>query len=47
MKISRMGVGRQEVSHDDPCRKGFRSRLGAACVIDEPFASSEFFEDLH
>lgn len=47
VKIWRMGVGRQDVSHDDPCRKGLRSRLRAACVIDEPFASSEFFEDLH
>jgi len=47
VKVWRVGVGRQDVSHDDPCRKGLRSRLGAACVIDEPFASSEFLEDLY
>lgn len=47
MKVWRMGVGRQDVSCDDPCRKGLCSGLGAACVIDEPFASSEFLEDLY
>lgn len=41
-----MGSGLQHVSRDDPCRKGLCSRLGAACVIDEPFASSQFLEDL-
>jgi len=38
--------GLEHVSRDDPCRKGLRSRLGTARVVDEPFACSQFLEDL-
>ena len=47
VKIWGIGVDWQDILRDDPRRKGLRSRLGAACVIDEPFTTSELLEDLH
>ena len=41
-----MGVGRDDISGDDPRRKGLRSRFGTARVIDEPFATGQLLEDL-
>lgn len=41
-----VGVGRRDISRDNLCRKGLRSRFGAARVVDEPFTTGELLEDL-